>query len=270
MGGGVTSRRVSLFMDTSDCAFAFEAGHHYVVFARRDAEGRPTTSVCMRTSDADRAQAALKALRPLEASEAVKKGCGLTLVLWLALVGACGYVAFQKIHELFPSAMIGVLSGTFASALVGSFIGLFTGAGSRPRGPPPGDEWGGDARRAAQKPPPVGIRPRARRSNLRSPAGHASPESTTSSSRRRCKRVCRFRARARAIQTIRGPVRVFGWAMLDSFFPDGFDAIDRARGAGDPSDRGVRKLGVTSILSVMGELMAEEDRRDSERSSHRR
>jgi hypothetical protein len=61
---GVASRRVSLFMDTSDCAFAFEAGHHYVVFARRDEKGRPTTSVCMRTSDADRAQAVVKALGP--------------------------------------------------------------------------------------------------------------------------------------------------------------------------------------------------------------
>jgi hypothetical protein len=59
---GVTARRVSLFMDTSDCAFAFEAGHRYVVFARRDAKGRPTTSICMRTSEADRAQEILKAL----------------------------------------------------------------------------------------------------------------------------------------------------------------------------------------------------------------
>jgi hypothetical protein len=61
---GVTARRVSLFMDDSDCAFAFEAGHHYVVFAHRDQKGRPTTSVCTRTSEADRAEAVLKALGP--------------------------------------------------------------------------------------------------------------------------------------------------------------------------------------------------------------
>ena len=61
---GVTSRRVSLFMDDSDCAFAFEAGHRYVVFARHDQKGRPTTSVCMRTSEADRAEAVVKALGP--------------------------------------------------------------------------------------------------------------------------------------------------------------------------------------------------------------
>jgi hypothetical protein len=61
---GVAARRVSLFMDDSDCAFAFEAGHHYVVFAHRDQKGRPTTSVCTRTSQADRAEAVLKALGP--------------------------------------------------------------------------------------------------------------------------------------------------------------------------------------------------------------
>jgi hypothetical protein len=61
---GVTSRRTSLFMDDSDCAFGFEAGHQYVVFARRDPKGRPTTSVCMRTSETDRAQAVVKALGP--------------------------------------------------------------------------------------------------------------------------------------------------------------------------------------------------------------
>jgi len=61
---GVTSRRVSLFMDDSDCAFGFEAGHQYVVFARRDQKGRATTSVCMRTAEADRAETVLKALGP--------------------------------------------------------------------------------------------------------------------------------------------------------------------------------------------------------------
>jgi hypothetical protein len=55
---------VSLFMDESDCAFTFEPGHRYVVFAKRDEKGRPTTTICMRTSEADRAQAVLKALGP--------------------------------------------------------------------------------------------------------------------------------------------------------------------------------------------------------------
>jgi hypothetical protein len=70
---GVTSRRVSLFMDASDCAFGFEPGHRYVVFARRGAKGRPTTSVCMRTSEADRARDILRALGP---SKSVRRSRG--------------------------------------------------------------------------------------------------------------------------------------------------------------------------------------------------
>jgi hypothetical protein len=59
---GGAARRISLFIEASDCAFVFEAGHRYVVFARRDAKGRPTTSICMRTSETDRAQEVLNAL----------------------------------------------------------------------------------------------------------------------------------------------------------------------------------------------------------------
>jgi len=61
---GVTTRRVSLFMEDSDCAVAFEAGHKYVVFARHGAKGHVTTSICTRTSPVDRAQDVLKALGP--------------------------------------------------------------------------------------------------------------------------------------------------------------------------------------------------------------
>ena len=59
---GGTTRRLSLYVDASDCAFVFEAGHHYVVFARRDTKGRPTTSTCTRTAETDRAQDVLKVL----------------------------------------------------------------------------------------------------------------------------------------------------------------------------------------------------------------
>ena len=59
---GGTTRRLSLYLDASDCAFVFEAGHHYVVFARRDTKGRPTTSTCTRTAETDRAQDVLKVL----------------------------------------------------------------------------------------------------------------------------------------------------------------------------------------------------------------
>jgi hypothetical protein len=59
---GVSSRRISLFIDESDCAVIFEAGHRYVVFAKHGSRGRPTTSLCMRTSESDRAEAVLKVL----------------------------------------------------------------------------------------------------------------------------------------------------------------------------------------------------------------
>jgi len=68
---GVSVRRISIFVESTDCAFAFEAGHRYVVFARRGGRGRPTTSVCMRTAEADRADAILRALgaaKPLHRS----------------------------------------------------------------------------------------------------------------------------------------------------------------------------------------------------------
>jgi hypothetical protein len=61
---GVSAHRLSLFMDEGDCTFAFAAGRHYVVFAHRDPHGRPTTSVCSRTSESDHAQEVLKALGP--------------------------------------------------------------------------------------------------------------------------------------------------------------------------------------------------------------
>ncbi len=50
---------------------------------------------------------------------------------WLALIGVYAYVAFERIHELVPAAMIGVLGGTFAAMLLSSFIGLFTGGRDR-------------------------------------------------------------------------------------------------------------------------------------------
>jgi hypothetical protein len=59
---GVSSRRMSLYLDDTDCAFVFEAGHRYVVFAKPGTRGRATTTECMRTSEADRAQDVLKAL----------------------------------------------------------------------------------------------------------------------------------------------------------------------------------------------------------------
>src|SRR5580765_1509812 len=61
----------------------------------------------------------------------MKKGCGFALAVWIALVGAYGYVAWQKTHEQLPAIVVGILGGTFAAILISSFVGLFTGARDR-------------------------------------------------------------------------------------------------------------------------------------------
>ena len=61
----------------------------------------------------------------------MKKGCGFALVVWIALVGAYGYLAWQKVHEWVPVAAVAILGGTFAALLLSSFAGLFTGARDR-------------------------------------------------------------------------------------------------------------------------------------------
>lgn len=52
---GVASKRISVSAEASDCMFPFEIDHTYVVFARKDASGRPVTSVCSRTSESGKA-----------------------------------------------------------------------------------------------------------------------------------------------------------------------------------------------------------------------
>jgi hypothetical protein len=47
---GVSEPRVQVGSELSDCMFPFEIGPEYLVFAHRDARGRPTTNICTRTS----------------------------------------------------------------------------------------------------------------------------------------------------------------------------------------------------------------------------
>ena len=47
---GVRNDRFSLTSMFSDCMFNFEVGRLYLVFARVGEDGRPTTSICTRTS----------------------------------------------------------------------------------------------------------------------------------------------------------------------------------------------------------------------------
>lgn len=47
---GVGNDTVLVAVDNSDCAFGFEPGQSYLVFADRHATGKPFTNACMRTT----------------------------------------------------------------------------------------------------------------------------------------------------------------------------------------------------------------------------
>jgi hypothetical protein len=59
---GVTQQRVTLAADFSDCMFPFEIGRPYLVFAVRNAQGRPSTSICQRTKSLAEATEVLRML----------------------------------------------------------------------------------------------------------------------------------------------------------------------------------------------------------------
>ena len=46
---GVTTKRLAVSAEMSDCMFPFEIDRTYVVFAWKDAKGGPATSICTRT-----------------------------------------------------------------------------------------------------------------------------------------------------------------------------------------------------------------------------
>jgi hypothetical protein len=59
---GVATKRIAVASVWSDCMFPFEIDRVYVVFAARDAHGRPTTNACTRTVVSDKAAAVLARL----------------------------------------------------------------------------------------------------------------------------------------------------------------------------------------------------------------
>ena len=188
----------------------------------------------------------------------MKKGCGLVLIVWMALVGAYGYVAWQRIQELFPAAMIGLLGGTFAAMMVASFAGLFTGARDRAA-----------LRRAINADAAQAGRLEAASGPIR-PTGAALEAPFTG---RPCvayeydvkqagleqSEYAGVALAPSTIDTIRGSVSVLGWAMLDQFPAEDGAAIDRARGARYLQAATFEPLGLTSIISILGELLSDDD-----------
>lgn len=52
---GVTTKRIAVSSEMSDCMFPFEVDHSYVVFAGRDVKGGPVASICTRTAESSKA-----------------------------------------------------------------------------------------------------------------------------------------------------------------------------------------------------------------------
>ena len=188
----------------------------------------------------------------------MKKGCGIILALWIGLAGAYGYVAWQKTRDLVPAAMIAVLGGTFASILVGSFVGLFTGGRDRAalRRAINGDALRDGRLEAACGPirpieapleaPFTGRACVAYEYNVKKP-GVAQSE------------FAGVATRALRHRPARGPVRVLGWTVLDQFPRETGSAIDHGRGAAYLETAPFERLGLASLVSVLSELLADND-----------
>jgi hypothetical protein len=184
--------------------------------------------------------------------------CGLTIAVWLLLVGAYGYVAYNKIHELAPSLVVGVLGGTFAGMLVSSFIGLFTGNHDRQA----------LKRAAAMEPMRDGrleaasgpIRPTDKA--LATPFSGQSCVAFEYDIKQTAQGQSDYAGYAMApsvVQTLRGPVRVLGWAMLDQFPHTPGNLIDRARGAQYLSSATFESMSAMGVISVFKDLLADDD-----------
>ena len=59
---GVTTKRLAVSAEVSDCMFPFEIDRTYVVFAWKDATGGPATSICTRTIESSKAADVIAAL----------------------------------------------------------------------------------------------------------------------------------------------------------------------------------------------------------------
>ena len=188
----------------------------------------------------------------------MKKGCGIILAIWIALAGAYGYVAWQKTRQLFPSAVIALLGGTFASVFVAGFVGLFTGARDRAA---LRRAMNGEALQDGRLEAASGtIRPLD--APLDAPfTGRAcvAYEYDVKPPRVAQSEFAGVALAPCAIDTPRGPVRVLGWTVLDQFPRETGSAIDRTRGAAYLEAAPFERIGLTSLVPVLSELLADDD-----------
>jgi hypothetical protein len=68
---GVTTKRLTISADESDCMFPFAIDHTYVVFAWKDTKGGPATSICTRTMESSKAADVIAQLGPATAPKSL-------------------------------------------------------------------------------------------------------------------------------------------------------------------------------------------------------
>ena len=68
---GVTTRRLDVSAEVSDCMYPFVIDQTYVVFAWKDAKGGPATSICTRTMESGKAAEVIAALGPATAPKSL-------------------------------------------------------------------------------------------------------------------------------------------------------------------------------------------------------
>lgn len=188
----------------------------------------------------------------------MKKSCGLLAAVWLVLMGAYAYVAWTKTHEEVPTAAIGFLGGTFATMLVSSFMGLFTGGSDREAlkravaGEAPKDgrlEAASGRVRALGAPleaPFTGRPCVAYEYDVKNPDAQRSDFVGVALA------PC-------AIDAPRGPVRILGWSMLDEFPKTLKEEIDSSRALSYLRTAPFEPLRITNALSFLSGLLADQD-----------
>jgi hypothetical protein len=68
---GVTTRRLEVSAEVSDCMYPFAIDTTYVVFAWKDAKGGPAASICTRTMESSKAAEVIAALGPATAPKSL-------------------------------------------------------------------------------------------------------------------------------------------------------------------------------------------------------
>jgi hypothetical protein len=194
----------------------------------------------------------------MAAGRVFTKGCVFALAIWILLMAAYAYVALGRIHELVPALAIGLLGGTFAAMLLSSFVGLFTGNRDRAA-----------IRRAMNMEPMQDGRLEAASGPLEALDKPLEAPFTGQACvvyeydvKRQGQGASDYTGYAMApcaVRTLRGPVRMLGWVMLDQFPASADQQIDRARGERYLASATLEPLGITSILSVFKDLVADDD-----------